>query len=141
MLRRPWWSLVLGVALPAYASQAASHRVCFEHVGLQGKPMPAFCLARTARSGDQPSSPARPVLVVSASTFDDVFRRCSTDRFDPASPQAGVYRWTRDGSETASGVVGPQSMRWIADRVRQDAIRRGEAVPEVVLRLRRRLGT
>jgi hypothetical protein len=129
------------MASPDCASHADSHGLCFEHVGLQGKPMPEFCIVSGARSGDHAASPPRPVLIVSDSTFDEVLRRCGTDRLDAVPPQAGVYRWTRKDGESASGVVGPQTMKWIADKVRLDALRRDEAVPEVMLQLSRRLGT
>jgi hypothetical protein len=116
------------------AASAPQNRVCFEHIGLQGKPMPEFCVAAS-----QPAaSTGRATVVVAPATVAKILSHCVHAPAVPAPSVAGVYRWTSDG-KSPTGVIGPLTMLEIVNSIRTDAADRGQAVPEVIERLSLRL--
>jgi hypothetical protein len=118
------------------ASPAPVGRICFEHIGLQGKPMPEFCVATRPAT----ESPPHEVVLVSEPALARIVSICTAPE-GPVTPMGpGYYRWFSDSTHgSTQGVVGPGDMRAIVAELRSDMRLRGTAVPDIVERLASRL--
>lgn len=116
------------------AANSPVNRVCFEHIGLQGKPMPEFCV-----DTGLPASGENNTVVVSVATLASILSFCERARGYSPQGDPGTYRWTVERDLGISGVIGPQIMVQILDAIRQDAADNGRHVPDFIIRLARRL--
>lgn len=118
------------------AANSPANRVCFEHIGLQEKPMPEFCVDTVL-----PALGESDTVVVSAPTLASIHSLCERARgYNPVG-DPGTYRWTVDRNSAMGGVIGPPIMLQIVNAIRQDAADQGRLVPDFIVRLARRLST
>lgn len=117
------------------AANSPVNRICFEHIGLQGKPMPVFCVdTRLPALGENNT------VVVSVPTLASILSFCEQDRGYNPQGDPGTYRWTVERNSGISGVIGPQIMVQIVNAIRHDAADNGRHVPDLIMRLAKRLG-
>jgi len=135
-------SIIVFLALQACSASpgagTAAQALCFEHVGAQDKPMPAFCVVHAQGGRSAPLPPVHEAVAVSEPAFAEILLACTSDKSNGPAGASGTYRWTRDGN-AAPNLLDAAAMTRIAEAARRDAVQRRSPVPDVVVRLLQRL--
>ena len=132
--------LLLAISQTPAAHVGATSPLCFQHIGPQDKPMPEFCLVVSAATVRE-APPRRSNVVVSAATRQRIVDTCATAAALPPDVPAGSYRVSMaTAAAPVTCEVGPDAMRRVLDIVEADFGKRRQDLPDVLARLRLRLG-
>lgn len=120
----------------AMAIDQAAERFCFIHVGPEDKPMPEFCVVTHDSYID---NSMRPQIIISKRAFDTIFQIC----MDPGAHETriinGLYTAKLDSNQL-SQTVGPYTILKVTEIIRKDRLVENMPMPDVIIRLRYRLG-
>lgn len=127
------------VAFTAQANASRPLSACFVHLGPQDKPMPEFCMVPKERPANE-HKPDRPDVVLTANALQGVIDLCRRRQAPASEDLLGTYRVSTNGAKSGTVyTVGPKTMRELIGIVQGDFRRRGEVLPEILLRLQHRL--
>ena len=127
------------LAPPAMSGTITTDSVCFEHIGVQDKPMPEFCITAAAPPGTAALA-AHDSVVVDRHTVRRVIEVCAAAPMPGTAAVSGNYRANVLGAIPRAFDVGPATMRTVLDLLSDHYSRIGKPPPEVLIQTMRRLG-